>query len=164
MSRFAAFAAALSLLVLGGLVGALGSHLFHAHHPPPAEPPPLLGGHAVHRLERHLQLTPEQSLELAAILQRARDEGETLRADVEPRLHAILIGAMEEIDAMLTPEQRRRFRRVRERWAAEHRFGERWPGWRERGGRRWGDERRPGPPPHHRHPGEPAPGDAEDGS
>lgn len=165
MSRFAAFSAALSLLVVGGLVGVLGAHLFHSLHPRAAEPPLLLRGHAVHRLERYLELTPEQSRELEAILHRARDEGEELRADVEPRLRAILVGAMEEIDAMLDPEQHRKFRQVQRRWGRGLGRDDLEPGW-YRGPGDPPRERGPGPHPWHRrqHPPPAEPGSPPEAS
>ena len=118
MKRVGAFAAVLGLFVLGVFCGALAVHLFYARALAMHRSPEWMGrGPLVRALSRRLELTPEQQDQLQEILVDARREGEKLRQRLRPEVEAQMERTRQRIEAILTPEQQRRF----ERMHAEHR-------------------------------------------
>jgi hypothetical protein len=123
---------AIALLVLafllGAVVGGLSFELLHLrrmvgwHHG--VDGPPELG-FLVRRLERRLDLSPEQTRHVEAIVERARDDLWELRRQVAPRIHTRMEEARAEIEELLTPEQREELRRLGPPLlpAGHHRFG-----------------------------------------
>jgi Spy/CpxP family protein refolding chaperone len=160
MKPIAALASVTALLVCGVVAGALGMHLFEAHRRPPQwargrppGPPPHLD---LREMEERLDLTADQSRQIAGILDRSRDESEALRLEVRPRLEKQMERTRQEIEAVLTPEQRRKFedlRRDQRRRARRFFLGEGEPGpdpfgpRPPRRGPAGSGPRRPGPPP-----------------
>ncbi len=92
------------------------------------------------RLDRILDLSPEQARQVQRILAESRREMEALRRDLAPRLHAAMERSQQRIRDLLTPQQQRRFDELRHahRHRAERFFGER---------RRHGPLPPGGPPP-----------------
>ena len=136
MKRWLALLALAGLFALGVVAGGLGAHLYYARaldRPLPG-PPPLFGRLMGPRLERHLELTSEQSSELRRILDESRREAEAMRRELAPRMRDVMERAENRIDEILTPEQRQRFAELRRhhRRRADRFFGG--PG--ERRGRR----------------------------
>jgi len=118
MKRSIAFTSVFGLFLLGVVVGALAMHLVYATRFPPGPPhgpgrPGASGPEFLERLERRLDLTPEQKDEIRAILVDSVGEAEGMRREMEPRVreHAERVG--ERIREVLTPEQRRRFDEMR---------------------------------------------------
>lgn len=143
MKRHLALVYVAGLFLLGILVGALAMHLYYAVGSPAH--PRFPGPGRAHRpdfsqrLERELDLTPEQARRIDAILAESRAEGEALHAEMLPRVREQMERTRARIAEVLTPEQRdrfeelnRRFRGRAERFFLGHRPGRR-------------DE--PGPPP-----------------
>lgn len=126
--------------LLGAIVGGLSSELLHLrrlaawHHGVEGAPD---FGYLVRRLDRRLDLTPEQEREVAGIVERARDELWELRREVAPRIHGRMEEARAEIETILTAEQREELRRMGPPLlpSGHHRFGR--PG---------GPDHRRGPP------------------
>ncbi len=167
MKRVAAISAVLGVLVLGVLVGILGTHLFYAQKlREPGSLSLMAGRFFAERLDRELALTDEQRAAIDEILERTRHEAGALREEMRPRVGALMDDASRRISEVLTPEQRERFEelRARHRGRSEHFFlgppGP--PGPRGRWRRPWRD--RPMRPEMDRQetPAEDAPGD--DGS
>ena len=139
MKRWQALVALVCLFALGVVAGGLGAHLYYARSlERPPGPPPFFGGPLGPRLERHLELTPEQTVELRRILDETRREAEAMRRELAPRMREVMRRSEERIRQILTPEQERRFEELRrhQRRRADRFFG--------------GPERRHGPrrPPH----------------
>lgn len=138
MKRWQAFLALVVLFLLGTVAGGLGAHLYYARAlgRPPVGPPSLAGSFMGPRLERALDLSPEQADQLRRILEENRREAEAMRREMAPRVRAAMARSEERIREILDPEQLERFERMqrRHRRRADRFFGGR------------GDHR--GPPPH----------------
>jgi len=83
-------------------------------------------------LERELRLTPEQSAKIAPIIQRMSAQLDTIREETSARVKQTMTSSHQEIEPLLTPEQRERLNQMRDRH--EHMLHRR-------------DFRRPPPPP-----------------
>jgi Spy/CpxP family protein refolding chaperone len=122
MRRSTAIAAIAALFLVGVLVGVLGTHVFYLRHL--QQPGWLLKTGTrllAAELKRSLDLTPEQQRQVGAILADAQQDAFALRREMMPRVIAILDRTHSRISAVLTPEQRERFERLRERRASRWR-------------------------------------------
>lgn len=116
MKRATALLALSGIFVTGCLVGIAATHLFYAWKlRRPGEPSRAMVEMFHHRLERDLDLSPEQARQVRGILERSHERAEELRNDVFPRVREIMDSASEEIEALLDEEQRRRFQELRRR-------------------------------------------------
>lgn len=116
MRKGTALLAVAAIFLAGALVGVLATQAFWAwqiHRP---------GGLAAlgvrilsARLDRQLDLTPDQRRQVDAILSDTRGELQQVRHESVPRLFAIRDRAFSRIDAVLTPAQRQRLAHFRER-------------------------------------------------
>lgn len=118
MKRWTAAALLAVAFLLGMVIGGLGVELLHLRRIAPwhhsGEGPPGFG-FLVHRLERRLELTPEQARQVEEILARARRDLGDMHREVRPRVHRRLEEARSEIEEVLTAEQREELRRLRPR-------------------------------------------------
>jgi len=120
VKRSLALVSVAGLFLLGILIGALGMHLYYATKFPG---PPGFGprGHRPggpfmgERLERELGLSVEQKQRIDEIIRESRVEGEALREEMFPRVHAQMERTRERIMEVLTPEQREKFEELRHR-------------------------------------------------
>jgi Spy/CpxP family protein refolding chaperone len=152
VKRASALFAVLAVLVLGVIVGIMGTHLFYAQKFRRAGSfSGMASDFFSDRLERELGLTPEQRRAIDEIMEESRLEGHALREEMRPRVTEMMRRTSERIGEVLTPEQRERFAELQEqhRGRAE-RFllgppGGRGPG--RRGGPGWDGGPPPGPPP-----------------
>ena len=118
MKRWVAWLAVVGLFLVGIVIGAVGSQIYQAR--PTAPPWAARGGRDhpprhlrfLHRLERRLDLTDEQSRRIAAVLEESRSEGAAIRREVAPRVEAQMRRARERIEEILTPAQREEFHRM----------------------------------------------------
>ena len=76
-------------------------------------------GPLIDRLDRELQLTPEQRTQVQAIFDERRGRLEAVQRDVVARAEAERRALQQEIRKVLTPEQQTRF----DRWVAEQPMG-----------------------------------------
>lgn len=118
---------ALGLLLLAFVAGALGGiaadRLLDAREPRAEQgrPPPGRGGPggAIFprnpSFARQLDLTPQQRQQIEEILRAERSKADSVLRAVRPVLRARYDSANASIRAVLTPEQRDRFDRLRER-------------------------------------------------
>lgn len=74
----------------------------------------------VRRLDRALDLTPRQEAQVRSIVDRRRERLEKLWKESEPRISSEMKAAHDEIEAILTAEQKAKFEELTERW---RRFG-----------------------------------------
>jgi len=160
MNRFVAIAAALSLLVCGIVIGALGTfvvlqrpHPLDGVRPPPQQPQPPQPPPFTREMEERLNLTEDQRQKIQAILRDSREESEGIRRELRPRLEKNLKATQDRIGEVLTPEQHKTFDELVKRDArrAQRFFLEGPPP--PPGGRRGpGGPDGPGPPPDDRPP------------
>jgi Spy/CpxP family protein refolding chaperone len=116
VKRWQALVALAGLFVLGVVSGGLGAHLYYARAlDRPPGPPPFFAGFMGARLERHLDLTPEQGARMRQILDQSRREAEALRRDLAPRMRDVMERSEQRIRELLTAEQRQRFEELRRR-------------------------------------------------
>ena len=140
MKRWQALIALAGLFVLGVVSGGLGAHLYYARSlERPPGPPPFFDRFMGPRLERHLELTPDQRRQLREVLEESRREAEALRHEMAPRMRELMQRTGVRIREILTPEQRQRFDELRRR---QRRRSDRFFGGPD--GRR-GHQRRPPP-------------------
>src|SRR5262249_36625104 len=100
------------LLVLVFIAGVAAGIVYerqqnYAHENGPADAHTLL-----HRLAGELQLSPSQQDAINQILARHQKDVQSTWHDMQPRVHAALDAAEQEIVGVLTPEQAARFRQL----------------------------------------------------
>ncbi len=116
MKRVGAVAAVLALFLLGVAAGMLATHLFYARQlRHPGGPPFVASRFFGEFLFRRLDLEPEQRREIEEILQRTGREAARLRRELRPQVQQLMEEATQEIERVLTPEQREAFARMRKR-------------------------------------------------
>jgi hypothetical protein len=76
----------------------------HRRRPPDGRRPPF---DPAARFVRELGLSPAQQARLDSLLARQRDEVQQIREETQPRYDSIAALTPHEVDALLTPDQRR---------------------------------------------------------
>lgn len=153
MNRFAALISVIGVLIIGVLIGVLGTYLYFIDEirRPDAEPR-FRPDAFVERLTEELDLTREQLDTIRAIGRKTRERADALHRDMLPRVRAHMEDARTEMEALLTAEQRAKFEKMHQterRRIEQFLLGS--------GGRNQRGRPRGGPPPRHR-PGAPPPG------
>lgn len=114
------------VIVLVFLAGAaVGFWCHHAFAPrgflglaiagPPPGPPPEMKSWMLQRLDRDLDLTPEQHARIDTVLTRRETDIRALMTETRPRFEAIAARTRGEIQAVLTPVQQEKFAKVTRR-------------------------------------------------
>jgi Spy/CpxP family protein refolding chaperone len=85
---------------------------------PPPGPPPELKGRMLQRLDRALDLTPEQHARIDSVLTRRESDLRALMTEARPRFEAIAARTRSEIQAVLTPAQQQKFAEITRRMDA----------------------------------------------
>ena len=96
----------------GGIAGMLVEHVHlmrRMHGRGPRFAPQMM----VHRLDRTLDLTPEQRTKVEEIVMRHHQRIVAITESTRPRVRQELEAANREIEAVLTPEQREKFEKLR---------------------------------------------------
>lgn len=75
--------------------------------------PPIVEQTLLNRLDRQLDLTDAQRAEIRKIIVRRHERIETMWANVHPEMRAEIERTNEEIERVLTPEQRVKFQSLR---------------------------------------------------
>ena len=101
------------VFAVGGLTGAATMHVVEGDEAPRME---RRGGRSNNLFER-LQLTPEQQVQVEAIMEQGRTQMDAFWAEHRPTLRAIADSTRAQIRAVLTPEQRA----LDDEWIAERR-------------------------------------------
>lgn len=117
-SRVAAAIVLALVFLAGAIVGMVGDRIFLVTHERMLPPGGLdfFARHMVRRLDHQLDLTDAQEAEARRILESRTARMKGRMATLHDELHEELAGANEEIAAILTPPQREKFDRIRERW------------------------------------------------
>jgi hypothetical protein len=103
--------------IAGVLVGVVGDRVYMFRHGPFGDrrPGPFAAGRIVERLDRELKLTPEQERKVSGIVAEHGRRMEGIWANVRPQMRSEIEAANSEIAAVLTPEQRERFDKLKMR-------------------------------------------------
>lgn len=138
------------VFIAGGLVGAAVEHSRdHGRRGGPGGergggPPPQFAEGSP--LAERLQLTPAQRDTIEKLTARDRARADSVFREVRGRMRSRFDSTLTAVDAVLTPQQRAEWQKIRQEWQARERDG------RGRRGGRGGPDRRPGgmpnaPPP-----------------
>jgi hypothetical protein len=103
-------------LIAGLLIGAVGDRVYlFWNRERGGMRGPHMTQHIVARLDRELQLSPQQRDEVTRILNTRRDHIAAITAAVRPHVRREIDEANAEIEKVLTPEQRGKFEKMRMR-------------------------------------------------
>ena len=80
--------------------------------PPHHGSPPEMKSWMLARLDRHLNLTPEQHTRIDTVLTRREADIRALMSATRPRFDSIATRTRSEIQAVLTPEQQQKFAEI----------------------------------------------------
>ena len=69
------------------------------------------GGNVIERMDRELSLTPAQRHQIKGIMQDTRFKVQQLHQDFRHQRHDLFVQALQQIRAILTPEQQEKFDR-----------------------------------------------------
>ena len=106
-------AAVVSLFVSGTVVGVMGTHLFYASRlGDPGHRMMRSEGYSI-RLDQQLDLSAEQAEAIDDVITATREQAAELRQEMFPRVRDLMDEALEEIEQILTPEQREAYDRLR---------------------------------------------------
>ncbi len=102
----------------GVAVGVFAAHIVHVRgeHMPPVFPTKMM----VNRLDRRLDLTDQQRVQVEQIIRRHHTAITTMWRGLHPRVHSEIEQANAEITRILTPEQRKKFERIKLHISARH--------------------------------------------
>ncbi len=109
----------LAVTLLAGMVvgGALDRMiLVRQHRLLPREGLRFVSSRVVKRLDHELGLTAEQKTAVTAILEKHRLAVEGAWKEVQPRMRQEMDRANVEIEKILTPDQKKKFSELRQRW------------------------------------------------
>jgi hypothetical protein len=112
-TRTTAVVVVIVAFIAGGFVGLAADHIFLVHH--------LFfsRGFAAHRiverLDRELNLTPQQKTAVQQIIERHRARIDAIMGGVRPQVRRELDATNAEIEKVLTPDQRDKFAKMRMR-------------------------------------------------
>ncbi|MFQ5745004.1 MAG: hypothetical protein ACE5HV_15665 [Acidobacteriota bacterium] len=110
MKRSSAFLYVLAVFLLGVLIGAFGLHLYYSAQFSRSRTKSGFGRlFNPARLERVLNLTPDQRSRIEEILKESRREAGRMREELSPRVREHLERKRQSIMEVLTPEQREKF-------------------------------------------------------
>ncbi len=102
--------------VAGALIGFAGGRVYSIyrlmHRGPRTE---FQRDRILNHLNRELNLTPQQHDQIAAIMERHHKRMQEISEGVRPQMHQEIEGANREIEAVLTPEQRKKYEDMRMR-------------------------------------------------
>ncbi len=116
MKRFKPWLVLMLVFAAGMVVGIVGTRIGVRLYLLRMLRNPVLVRERIERdLVKRLQLTPEQQPKVHQILVDSQGRIRDLRREFQPQFAAILKDAQDQIDAQLTPEQRLRFEKYRER-------------------------------------------------
>jgi Spy/CpxP family protein refolding chaperone len=85
---------------------------------PPSGQRPEVKGWMLQRLDRELDLTPEQHARIDTVLTRRESDLRALMTEARPRFEAIAARTRTEIQAVLTPAQQQKFAEITRRMDA----------------------------------------------
>ena len=100
--------------VAGALIGFAGGRVYSMFHGPlRGRGPDFMRGRIVSHLHRELNLSEQQHDQIAQIMDRHHKRMQEISAGIRPQMRQELDAANREIEALLTPEQREKFKKMR---------------------------------------------------
>jgi Spy/CpxP family protein refolding chaperone len=96
----------------GIVIGVAGDRMWRFHHPR-GRAPHMMAALILHRLDRELNLTPQQHQAVKQILDIREQRVNALMANVRPQIRQQIDATNAEIEKLLTPEQRIKFEQMR---------------------------------------------------
>jgi hypothetical protein len=132
-SRLVAGIVLVVVLLAGIAVGFFLHRVLPWHHGPPGfgvgGPPPgraeAIKAHMLDRLDRDLELTPDQHARIDTVLTRREADLRALMAETRPRFDSIAARTRSEIQAVLKPDQRQEFAKIVEQMESRRKARER---------------------------------------
>lgn len=123
-ARVTAIVVVIVAFIAGLLVGVAGDHVYLIHNRQLNSRRAMgnMAKHLLDRLDRDLSLTPQQHEQVRRIIDAHHQKIESIAAATRPQIGQELSQASREIEAVLTPEQRRKFATVRMRVHGGPRF------------------------------------------
>jgi hypothetical protein len=115
-------AVAIVLLLLTFVVGIGGGVvgdrllLFRQHRLLPTHGLRFVSARVLHRLDRELNLNPQQRAQIGQILDKRQRNIEATWKSIQPQVRQQLEETDRDIERTLTPEQQKKFRVLRDRW------------------------------------------------
>lgn len=113
-TTFIAIVVVVLTFVAGMTAGFFASHMIILHGGPGAGYFPTTA--LVNRLDRHLDLTDAQRAQVEQILRRRHQRIDQLWSETRPRVNAEISRTNAEISAVLTPEQKAKFEKLKMRF------------------------------------------------
>lgn len=103
--------------IAGLLVGAVADRIYLFRHGPPREQHAgrFVAGRIVDRLDRELHLTPQQREQVSTIVAAHGRRMDAIWSNQRPQIRQEIDAANSEITALLTPDQRTKFEKLRMR-------------------------------------------------
>jgi hypothetical protein len=98
----------------GVVLGVVAAHVILLHGGPPG---PRSAAFLVKRLDRRLDLTPQQEAEVTRIIQRGHTRISAVWSNVHPQIRVEIDRTNDEIDRVLTPAQRAKFAEIKMKMA-----------------------------------------------
>lgn len=104
-------------LIAGIVLGVAGDrvYLWHTRQFLPRHAPRFVTDRMVDHLDRQLSFTPQQKAAVKQIIDRHRARIEAISANVRPQMRQEIDSTNAEIEKLLTPEQREKFKGLRQR-------------------------------------------------
>ena len=101
----------------GLLVGAVADRIYLFRHGPPRErhAGEFIASRIVERLDRKLDFTPQQKQQITIIVMSHGQRMDAIRSNIRPQMRQEIDAANSEISAVLTPDQRVKFDKLRMR-------------------------------------------------
>jgi Spy/CpxP family protein refolding chaperone len=102
--------------VAGALIGFAGGRVYSIFHGPlRGRGPEFMRGRIVSHLDHELNLTSQQHDQIAQIMDRHHKRMMEISGGIQPHMRQEIDAANREIEAVLTPEQRKKFETMRMR-------------------------------------------------
>jgi hypothetical protein len=109
--------------IAGILVGVAGDHLYLIHNGRlfPRRAARFAADRMADNLGRELQLSPQQKTQVQQIIEKHRAKIDAVMSNVRPQVRQEIDATNQEIETILTAEQRTKFEALRMRLGARHR-------------------------------------------
>ena len=98
----------------GALIGFAGGRAWSLLRGP-FHPPDFVRGRIVEHLDEALDLTPQQHEQVESIMKRHHERMRAISDGLRPQMRQEIDAANREVDAILTPQQREKFQKMRMR-------------------------------------------------
>lgn len=111
-SKLIAAVVVIVVFLAGIVIGVAGDRFWRVRHPGPRRNPQMVTAAILRRLDRELDLTPQQEAAVKQILTAREQRITALMATIRPQIRQQIDAANAEIEKVLTPEQRAKFQQM----------------------------------------------------